>query len=94
MDVLSHRGLSSFHFQMVDDLVGMNSNFVVAKFCCILVGRPRSSVEAKLYQLENDIIIGGAIPDNFDVLHDDNFFVFDSGCTSSCSGSVRGATNL
>ena len=60
----------------------------------MLLGRSRFSVEAKLYQLKSDVINGGTIPDNFDVLHDDNFFVFDSGCTSSCSGSVRGATNL
>ena len=72
----------------MDDFVGMNNNFAGAEFHCMSVGRPRSSVEEKLYQLESDVINGGTILDNFDVLHDDNFFVFDSGCISSCSGSV------
>ena len=58
-----------------------------------MVGRPRLSAEAKLHQLEIDVINGGAIPDNFQVLHDKNF-VFDSGAMALYSGRTRGVTNF
>ena len=87
-------GLSSIYYRDVDAGVIINNNYEGAEYHCMSVGRPRTSAEVKLYELESEVLNGKAVPDNFDCLFDDNCFVFDTGATSTCSSSVRGAENL
>ena len=58
------------------------------------VSRPRSSNKEKLYQSRIDVMANSMGPDNFELLYNDTYFVFNTGAAITCSSSTRGATNI
>ena len=71
-------------------------DFSGAEFHCMAMENKRKSrVEEELCDLENEII-GGAVdsPDNMKLLYSSDYWVFDSGATSSCTGDNTGMVNV
>eukprot|EP00536_Pseudo-nitzschia_multiseries_P018591 jgi/Psemu1/56321/gm1.56321_g len=61
-------------------------------FC--LSSMQTSTTSLQLLNAQKRATKGEAVPEGFDLLYDDNVFVFDTGATSHSSNSLRCATNL